>query len=180
MHSIVRCTMSPRHQRFTLGTPWATVTLRRFHLTILRVCRHVMPPRLIRDVYESYIHVLRNLSSYYTNTKTRLSTSSLILFPHSPCTAMRVDLGYMGECEDQGYRVFVRVVRVFDGSISVNQGVGHKGKKKYKMGSSCRDLGLCDLPLPCAYVLCTRRCLCPRRQSQWRRLFSVCLRSMTM
>ena len=79
----------------TKGSPWAT--LRRFHLTILRVCRHVMPPRLVRNAYQSasYNPVLRNLSSYYINTKLELSNSSLILLIHSPlrCESTSVTWG---------------------------------------------------------------------------------------
>ena len=65
----------------------------------------------VRDAYESYNPVLRNLSSCHTNTKPRLSTSSLILLLHSPlrCESTSVTWGLlggygrvMGECEDQG------------------------------------------------------------------------------
>ena len=61
----------------TLGYP-KTVCSQDF-----RVYRHVMIRRLVRNARKSSNPVLWNLSSYYTTTEPRLSTSSLIPFAHS-------------------------------------------------------------------------------------------------
>ena len=55
---------------------------------VFRVYIHVMIRRLVRNARKSSNPILRNLSCYYTTTYPRLSTSSLLLMPHSQSSSL--------------------------------------------------------------------------------------------